>query len=340
MSTASAPNHSTLLSPREVRAHLAGLALFIGVLVLWYWMSTGARAVPALIGLLHEDDPSSRIVAAEQLGHIGPAAAAAVPDLIAQATKDPLQHANTTAAAALKSIDLAATRHVMTRYIPLLQDQDIQLRRTACAVLGSLGPVAKPAVPALVVVSRDADELVRRNALSALAAIGLPSPTVTAALIAGLHDPDPLVRQAVVMQFAFSHPIDKDAGEALTALATDADATIATLAKTALDRHARDGASRVETFGMMLRGSISPDYALLQLAQLGPAAAAAIPNILPMLQHRHPLYRYLTAETLGAMGPSAAEGLSALEQARNDPDPVVRASVAEALAAITQANTP
>ena len=130
--------------------------------------------MPTLIEMLTDDDPSTRIVAAEQLGLVGPAANAAVPALLAQATRDGSQHANTTAAAALKSIDLTAARLVMTHFIPRLQHPDVQQRRTACAVLGSLGPVAKPAVAALLAVTGDPDELVRRNALTSLASIGIP----------------------------------------------------------------------------------------------------------------------------------------------------------------------
>lgn len=166
------------------------------------------------------------------------------------------------------------------------------------------------------------------------------STTVTSALIAGLHDPDSFVRHAVVMQFAFSHPISKEAADALSGLTNDADTTIATLARTALGRQARDERTQAETLGLMVRSSMSLDYALFQLAQLGPSAAAAVPTISPVLQHRHPLYRYLAAEALGAMGPSAKEGLPALEQARHDPDQIVRESVAEAIAAITETGTP
>jgi hypothetical protein len=88
----------TVLTPREITLHLLGLVLFLGLLGLWYWLSTGARAVPTWIEMLQDDDPSTRIVAAEQLGQVGPAAKAALPQLLAQATGDGSQHANTTAA--------------------------------------------------------------------------------------------------------------------------------------------------------------------------------------------------------------------------------------------------
>ncbi len=53
-----------------------------------------------------------------------------------------------------------------------------------------------------------------------------------------------------------------------------------------------------------------------------------------MLQNERPLVRYLASEALGAMGPVAKEALAPLRQQLKDPNPVVRASVVEALAAI------
>lgn len=324
----------TVLTPREIKLHLLGLVLFLGLLGLWYWLSTGARAVPTLIQMLQDDDPSTRIVAAEQLGQVGPSARAALPRLLAQATNDGSQHANTTAAAALKSIDLTAARQVMTHFIPRLQDQDAQQRRTACAVLGNLGPVAKPAVPALLAVGHDLDELVRRNALMALASIGIPSPPIVAALLEGLRDSSALVRQTAATQFAFTVPLTQPVRTALTPLLNDPDRSIATLARSALDKAKSDDVAQIESLGMMVQHSAARDYALHQLAQLGPAAGDALLPVLPLLQDDRPLVRYLAAEAIGAMGPAAKQALQSLQQGREDSDPVVREAVADAIAGI------
>ena len=314
--------------------HLLGLILFMCLLGFWYWLSTGARAVPTLIEMLSDDDPSTRIIAAEQLGQVGTAAQAAIPHLLTQATKDGSQHANTTAAAALKSIDLTAARQVMTHFTSRLQDQDVQQRRTACAVLGSLGPIAKPAVPALLTLAHDPDALVRRNRLMALASIGIPSAPITAALLDGLRDSSSLVRQAAVSQFAFTVPLKQEAVTALTPLLNDPDRAMATLARNALDKPKTNDASQIESLGLMVQHSAGRDYALHQLAQLGPAAGEALVPILSLLRAEQPLVRYLAAEALGEMGPAAKQALPSLQQQRQDPDPVVQAAVAEAVAAI------
>ena len=334
-------SHSpTVLPPREIKLHLLGLVLFLGLLGLWYWLSTGARAMPTWIEMLQDDDPSTRIVAAEQLGQVGPAAQVALPQLLAQATRDGSQHANTTAATALKSIDLTAARQVMTHFIPRLQDQDAQQRRTACAVLGSLGPVAKPAVPALLALVHDLDELVRRNALMALASIGIPSPPIVAALLEGLRDSSSLVRQTAVTQFAFTIPLTQPVITALTPLLNDPNRSMATLARSALDKARPDDAAQLESLGMMVQHSGARDYALHQLAQLGPAAGDALLPVLPLLQDDRPFVRYLAVEAIGAMGPAAKQALQALQQRREDSDPVVREAVADAIAGIEAAMVP
>lgn len=329
----------TILTPREIKVHLLALALLLGLLGLWYWLSTGPRVVPTLMEMLKDDDPSTRIVAAEQLGQIGPAAGAAIPLLLSQATQDGSQHANTTAAAALKWIDLSAARRVMNHFVPRLQDQDVQQRRTACAVLGSIGPVATPAVPALIAATHDADALVRRNALTALAGIGIPHGSVGAALLAGLRDSSSLVRQTAVAQFAFTAPLSDDAAALLTALLNDPDKGIATLARAALDKPRTGDAAHIESLGMMLAHSSARDYALHQLAQLGPAAAASLQSILPLLDDEHPLIRYLAVETLAGMGQGAKQVLPALKL-RRDPDPIVQATITETVAALESGTVP
>ncbi|MCW5797923.1 MAG: hypothetical protein LZF60_230034 [Nitrospira sp.] len=326
----SSPN---ILSAREIQLHLLGLVLVLGLLGSWYWFSTGARVVPTLIELLKDDDPSTRIVAAEQLGQVGPAARSAVPQLLSQATQDGSQHANTTAAIALKWIDLTAARRVMTHFVPRLHDSDVQQRRIACAVIGSLGPIAKPAVPALLAVAHDADALLRRNALIALASIGIPPPPIGAALVDGLRDSSSLVRQTAVTQFAFTVPLSQEAVASLTPMLNDLDKGIATLARTALDKPRAGDAAHIESLGMMLGHSSARDYALHQLAQLGPEASDALPPIIPLLNDEQPLIRYLAAESIGGMGAAAKQALPALQR-HQDSDPVVRAAISEAVSAI------
>ena len=323
-----------ILTNKQIALNLAGLAMCMALAAWWYWQSTGVQAVPALIEQLHDADPSTRIVAADWLGHIGPNATAAVPSLLLLATEDSVQHASTTAAAALRHIDLAAARRVMAHYIPLLNAADIQSRRTAGAVIGELGPVAKPAVPSLIALMHDPDELVRRNVLAALGNIGIPAGEVSNALFAGLRDPSALVRQAAATQFAFAVPLPRERLDEITAMLDQQDAAVSGLLRSALEKTRQGDAARVETFVLMIGQSTGREYALHQLARLGSTAIAAAPILITVLQDERTMHRYLAVEALSAIGAGGGQTIVALTPLLHDPDPIVRESATDALAAI------
>ena len=90
---------------------------------------------------------------------------------------------------------------------------------------------------------------------------------------------------------------------------------------------------------MMLGHSTARDYALHQLAQLGPAARDALTPILPLLDDDHPLIRYLAVETLAGMGPGAQPALVSLKQ-RRDSDPIVQAAMTDAVATLESGIAP
>jgi HEAT repeat protein len=322
------------MTKRQIAAHLGGLIVLIGMLTLWFWSSTGARAVSGLTSSLTDEQPKVRVAAAQALGQIGPAARPAVPALLNQALHDPIEYSAGQAALALKTIDLAAARQVITAYLPALAEQDVHLRRNACSVLASLGPVAKPAVPALTHALNDSDEIVRARAVSALGEIGIPAKDVVPALATALHDNSSQVRHAAATKFAFSMAPAPDAIPALTEAAESSDMSVGFLAKTALDRVNREAKNKASMLVIILKQGSSHDYALHQLAEMGPRAVEAVSALIPSLKDERALNRYLAAEALLAIGPQAKEAASALIAALQDDDSVVRASAADALEAI------
>jgi HEAT repeat protein len=161
-----------------------------------------------------------------------------------------------------------------------------------------------------------------------------------AALLEGLRDTSSLVRQTAVTQFAFTVPLTQPVITAVTPLLNDPNRSISALARSALDKARPDDAAQLESLGMMVQHSAARDYALHQLAQLGPPAGDALLPVLPLLQDDRPLVRYLAAEALDAMGPAAKPALQSLQQRREDSDPVVREAVADAIAGIEAAMAP
>ena len=326
------------MTQRQIWLNLGGLLVLGALLGLWYWQSTGARAVPAMTDALKNKDVKVRIAAAQMLAEIGMAAKPAVPNLQEQALHDPVEYAGTTAAAALPKIDLAAARQVMTASLTALKEEDAQTRRKACAVLGSLGPVAKPAVPDLIGALDDANEMIRMHAVGALGEIGIPAPLVIPALTKALRDKAYPVRHRALAQFAFSFPPIESVMPRVKELTEDSDPGIATLARSVLNSPHRQAKDRAAVYVTMLQMGNVNDTALRQMVQLGPEAAGTVPMVIPLLTHSRPLSRYLAAEVLGAIGPGAKVAVPALTVSLQDEDAVVRESAAGALRAIGAAD--
>ena len=119
----------------------------------------GACAVEALVEALRDPDWRVRSAAADALGNMGYAAAAATPHLSRS-----------------------------------LQDGQMWVRRNAAEALGTLAPSDEDTVAHLAEALADEDERVRRNAALALAKIGPPASSAVDALTPLLHDENRYVR--------------------------------------------------------------------------------------------------------------------------------------------------
>lgn len=322
------------MSHKQIWFNIAGLGVLIALLGLTYWQHTGPRVVPTLVEQLKDRDTTARILAAQWLAKLGPDAYGALPALVDLALHDPNQDTSAAAATAIRTLDLQAAREVVNGYLPALWDSDAEVRRKACAGLGSLGPVAKPAVPSLITLLDDTDELVRERAVGALGMIGIPQEEIAAALTKALRDPASIVRYRAASQFAFHVPVTATALPALMDLRTDADKSVASLAEIALEHAGSNTRQDVANLVSLLERPGEKDYALQQLAQLGPEAADAAPVLISVLRDSLALNRYLAAEALRTIGPAAEAAVPELIVALRDPDPIVTESAAEALAAI------
>lgn len=327
----------TILTRRQIAMQLCALVIGAGLLGLTFWLHTGARAVPGLIEDLQGQDLQGQVLAARWLSELGEDARPAVPLLVDLALHHTNWHMRVAATAALRSVDLQAARRVMQESLPGLSDSDADVRRHTSSLLGSLGLLAKPVVPALIKMLADEDDLARERAIEALGAIGVPRTDVSTALTTALFDRSPIVRHRAVSLFAFSVPIPTTALAPLAGLQKDPDKTVASLARIALDRGGGIHRTDVQMLMARLQRRDDRDDALQRLARLGPPSAEAVPAIIPFLGDRLPLHRYLAAEALGAIGPAAAQALPALRQILGDQDPVVRGAVADALRSIESA---
>jgi HEAT repeat protein len=192
--------------------------------------------------------------------------------------------------------------------------------------------VAKPAVGLLVAALNDPDLLVRERATRAVGSIGIPYETVLQGLSQALTDSEWTVRYAAVTQFSFNGHSSPAALTLLQALTKDENKTVAQMAQSAVASIQRP--IQVSTYLVMLRQGMNRTYALQQLAKLGPRAAEATEEIAALFGSEIPLERYLAACALAEIGPAAKQALPRLQRAIQDPDPIVRATAAEATNAV------
>ena len=320
------------MTKRQIGLNLGGLVVLMALLGLVYWQHTGERAVPGLIEALQSNDLQAQMLAAQGLKDIGVPAQTAVPLLVELATVNGRSSIHNEAAGALPPIDLSAARKVMLAWLPRLQDPDPQVRRDAAAVLGALGPVAKPAVHSLLGIVNDPNTIVRDRVVRALGAIALPVDMVNRGLLQALRDPEWTVRFAAVTQFSYNGSSNPEALAALRELTQDPNQTVSRLAQSAVSSAERPISISVHLFTLDQQGDRT--YPMLELAKLGPRAAEAVPKLSALLTAEKPLERYLAACALETIGPVAKAAAPALQRSLEDQDPIVREAVAEALHAI------
>jgi HEAT repeat protein len=128
-------------------------------------ISLGEPSVPALVELLHSEEPRERLLAATTFWGMGPRARSAAGDL-ADALRDADPQVRVTCAMALENMGPAGADAVPS-LVGALQDGDRRVRQAAVKALGAIGPAASAALPALTrEIKRqswpEAEEAVRR----------------------------------------------------------------------------------------------------------------------------------------------------------------------------------
>lgn len=260
----------------------------------------GAAAVPHLCELLRSSDRRARGFACLSLNRIGPAAAAAVPTVMAVVANP--------------------------------SEPDI-LREDAALALERIGPGAAAAVPVLRTVVRENRPELRQRGIRALAAIHSPESIAVLAELAQERSRD-LSRPAVealrtlgpqasavvpiLLRLAGSRPESE--------LAEDLFLTVAAV-----------GREAVPELTAYLRADqpATRRRAALALSRIGPDAAVAVSALQAALGDETPPVRFWAARALANIGAAAWPAAQRLAELAHDPDPNVRWEAAKAVTQIT-----
>jgi len=289
-----------------------------------------AAAVPALIKALKDKEWCNRCQVAEALGEVGPQAAAAIPALTKVLQNDEDTTARSNAAEALGKIGAPEGIPVL---IAALESEDDSVRFSVIDALEKLGHKAKAAVPALVrtVTNDKANGWVAASALGAIDAEGVSTPVLVEALGS---------RDAQLRRFAAFglRGIGRKAGAAENALHnalrdSDQGARIAAAMAYWSVSGKADEAVRVLRSDLQAPGNwMVQMWAANGLAEMGPAAKAAVPELMACLTSDTRYVVTSSAEALGRIGPDAAPAVPALTaRLEASDDDYTRVCVAEAL---------
>jgi len=223
-------------------------------------------------------------------------------------------------------------------FIAELSAEDRLARFSAVKTLRSLGPSAKPAIPALIKAMQDQEGFVRNTALKAIIAVG---PTATAAA-------------EVLLQAA----AEDDSAEALSVL-VDMDLKGAAVEKELIDLWIDSHTSAVTWILMKLDPKMTkpiaaalkiakndPDTvrrckALIKLGNLGPTAASAIPTVIQAAESDEAMaVRSRACNVLTKLDPAGKQCTPVLIKGLSDSDRDLRRSSFEALRTLRQAAKP
>ncbi|HEY2826081.1 MAG TPA: HEAT repeat domain-containing protein [Pirellulales bacterium] len=226
-----------------------------------------------------------------------------------------------------------AAKTAVPALIKALNNSDPILQWHAARALSAIGPAAKDAVPALTAALKSSDPTVRGYAANALEGIGDASQPAANALAALLADKNGDVRRAAMDALVGIHlkpetlvPIMK---QALEEANMDPSLTVP-----ALNALANAGDPGIQVLIAELKNQQAQYWACLALADAGPKAKAAVPELMRLAQDKQPQLRMRAIMTLGAIGPDAKPAAALLIKALSDNENAVRYAAAFAIGQI------
>jgi HEAT repeat protein len=317
----------------------------------------GDAAVPALLQAVREGDPVGNEKICKTLGLIGGPAAAGLAKIL---ESDAERHVKMSAAGGLgwageegaavasrllgspqedlrywgsmivsmRESDLGAAVPAMTK---ALHDSSAVVRHQCALALGGMGDAAQKAVPALVRVLGSKDLELRRKATASLAVLEVGPEHLRAVLQILNATEDETTRVSACKILERMGPKGREALPSLRKMLEHLDERTRVAAARAVWHVGGDPGPVVAPLIASLEGEDSRFSALATLAEIGPAAKAAVPTVLLGLRHEWSEIRAEAAFALGCIGVTSKEIVDALRLALQDDDVPTRVAAATAL---------
>lgn len=270
------------------------------------------RAVPVLMESLKSSEIHIRNDAIAALSEIGPAA---VPSL-AEAVKN---HSKDVSTATRAASALAMTGGFAAAAVPALTDAlsstDEAMQQQAARALAAIGRPAEAAVPKLIGLLSSSRGGVRATAADALGQFGATGAAAVPNLAKLLKDSDDNVRREAVEALGRIGPAASSAVPDLVAALRDSQGAVTVHAAQALGHMGPEAARPVAA---TLKDPQLRKLALLILADLGPAAKGAVPDLVGLLTDKDVDIRREAQAALAQIGPGASAAIPNLVAMVND----------------------
>jgi HEAT repeat protein len=278
-----------------------------------YFAQVGAQGdtIARLIALL--SDPSTAGLGKTHSGRIGSTREAAARTLLALG----------------EAGEKALRQQGVTALRAGLRDRQAAVREHSAYTLGLLGPLAQAAADDLLEACQDEQAEVRRAAWDAVRQVGVGDPRKYVRLL--LH-PDAEVARLAAEVSSLVAEVPPDTVDTLRQALRSSEDEVRTAAARLLLRLGSQAAPAIPDLLTAIRQSypamVDPMQPmvfrlgsdLIYWQTLAAIGTDAVPATVELLQHGHPLVRYLTAYTLGEIGPAAAEAArEPLKKALQDP---------------------
>jgi HEAT repeat protein len=190
-----------------------------------------------------------------------------------------------------------------------LASPERETARAALDQLGELGAEAAPAVPALTEALSSSEPHVVAYAAIALGKIGKPAEPAAEALVDAAFSENSAVRRAALGALKAIRPESKAFETAVERILLEGDPAVIAPALETFAEFAEEGVPKLREF---LKKPKIGYWGAVLAADIGPAAAAAVPELTDLLDEQETEVRIQTLIALGEIGPESAPAVAAI----------------------------
>jgi HEAT repeat protein len=212
-----------------------------------------------------------------------------------------------------------------------LGHKNASVRLLSARALSALGPDAKDASTSLLEKLEDPEVQVRAAALGALVSVDAPSKLIVPRIEKSLNDPSPVVRLAAAQLVPKLGEEGRHLNVAVIGKLNDSDPGVR---RGILDALGPEQAGAVPALLPMLDNAELRPPVLKALGRMGANARPAVPKLIEILPTLPKDSQLIALDSIGRIGPAAAEARPAIDLLRANGDEQIRAQAITAAAAI------